>query len=181
MQTEKNLATQFNLVPVERKQKLIRIKRGKHASERESCVGMATGRVRAMFFHTRARPVGQDPKPGPGPFRVPGFFPGPRPAPSGPRGPRLGIGPNSWPNQKKKIKPKFIFAYIKPAFLGPNLFLPTLSLHFWAQSKKKFKPKFIFAYIKPAFLGPIQKKKKKFKHKFIFAYIKPAYSNAIQA
>ena len=61
MQTEKNLATQFNLVPVERKQKLIRIKRGKQASEREICVGMATGRVRAGFFHTRARPAGQDP------------------------------------------------------------------------------------------------------------------------
>ena len=75
-------------------------------------LGMATGRVRAGFFHIRTRPAGQDPWPGPGPFMVPGFFPGPRPAPAGPRGPRLGIGPNSWPNQKKKkkIKPRFIFA-----------------------------------------------------------------------
>ena len=68
-------------------------------------LGMATSRVRAGFFHTRTRPAGQDPWPGPAPFRVPGFFPGPRPAPAGPhgpRGPRLEIGPNSWPNQKKK-------------------------------------------------------------------------------
>ena len=72
-------------------------------------LGMATGRVRAGFFHTRTRPAGQDPWPGPAPFRVPGFFPGPRPAPvgpHGPRGPRLEIGPKSWPNQKKKKKKK---------------------------------------------------------------------------
>ena len=59
---------------------------------------MAMGRVRAGFFHTRTRPAGQDPWPGPAPFRIPGFFPGPRPAPAGPHGPhgpRLEIGPNS--------------------------------------------------------------------------------------
>lgn len=37
MQIEEDLATQFNLVPAERKQKLIRVKRGKQASEREIC------------------------------------------------------------------------------------------------------------------------------------------------
>ena len=77
-------------------------------------LGMATGRVRARFFHTRTRPAGQDLWPGPDPFRVSGFFQGPGPAPAGPHGsrkPRLGIGPNSWPNQKKKI-------------LSPDLFLP---------------------------------------------------------
>ena len=110
---------------------------------RSSPLGMATGRVRAGFFHTRTRPAGQDPWPGPAPFRVSGFFPGPRPAPAGPhgpRGPRLEIGPNSWPNQKKKKKKsRFFFPTFKPNFfffsiqacvfqikkLSPNLFLPT--------------------------------------------------------
>ena len=100
---------------------------------------MATGRVRARFFHTRTRPAGQDPWPGPGPFRVPGFFPGPRLALVGPRkfrGPHLGIGPNSWPNQKKNLCPDFFFPSFKPRFifavqafqikkLSPNLFFPT--------------------------------------------------------
>ena len=103
-------------------------------------IGMATGRVRAGFFHTQTRPAGQDAWPGPAPFRVPGFFPGPRPAPvgpHGPHGPRLEIGPNLWPNQKKKMprfilltfKPRFIFAIQACIFqikkLSPNLFLPT--------------------------------------------------------
>ena len=106
-------------------------------------VGMATGRVRAGFFHTRTRPAGQDPWPEPAPFRVPGFFPGPRPAPAephGPRGPRLEIGPKSWPNQKKKKSPDFFFSYVQAQIffffsiqacifqikkLSPNLFLPT--------------------------------------------------------
>ena len=92
--------------------------------------GMPTGRVWAGFFHTRTRPAGQDPWPRPGPFRVPGFFLGPGPAPVGPYGPHLGIGPNSWPNQKKKnFKPRFIFAVQACIFqikkLSPNLFLPT--------------------------------------------------------
>ena len=63
-----------------------------------SNIGMTTGRVRTGFFHTRTQPVGQDPWLGPAPFRVPGFFlrPGPAPAgPHGPREPRLGIGPES--------------------------------------------------------------------------------------
>ena len=30
---------------------------------------MVTGRVRAGFFHTRTQPAGQDPWPGPAPFR----------------------------------------------------------------------------------------------------------------
>ena len=72
---------------------------------------MATGRVRAGFFHTRTRPSGQDPWLGPGLFKVPGFFPGPGPAPAEPR---LGLGPSSWPNQKKKKKKN----------LSPDLFFP---------------------------------------------------------
>ena len=96
---------------------------------------MTTGQVRAGFFHTWTRPTGQDPWPGPGPFRVPGFFPRPGLAPAGPR---LEIGPNLWPNQKKKksldlffptFKPRFIFAVQACIFqikkLSPNLFLPT--------------------------------------------------------
>ena len=99
---------------------------------------MATGRVWAGFFHTRTQPTGQDPWPGPAPFRVPGFFPGPEPALAGPHGPRLEIGPNSWPNQKKKKSPNLFFPTFKPRFifaiqacifqikkLSPNLFLPT--------------------------------------------------------
>ena len=89
-------------------------------------LGMATGRVRAGFFHTRTRPVRQDPWPGPAPFRVPGFFLGPGPTPVGPR---LEIGPNSWPNQKKK-KAQIYFCH-------SSLPIPN----------KKIKPKFIFAYI----------------------------------
>ena len=106
-------------------------------------VGMATGRVRAGFFHTRTRPAGQDPWPGPAPFRVPGFFPGPRPAPAephGPRGPRLEIGPNLWPNQKKKKKSRFFFSYVQAQiffFFHSSLHIPN----------KKIKPKFIFTYI----------------------------------
>ena len=82
---------------------------------------MATGRVRAGFFHTRTQPAGQDPWLGPAPFRVPGFFPGPEPARTGLR---LEIGPNSWPNQKKKTQIYFCHSFqIKK--LSPNLFLPT--------------------------------------------------------
>ena len=75
------------------------------------------------------------------------FFRGPNPPQPGPAGPV-----QNWA--------QFVAQSKKKKKLSPNLFLPTLSLHFWAQSKKK---------------------KKKFKPKFIFAYIKPAYSNAIQA
>ena len=79
--------------------------------------------------------------PGPAPFRVPGFFPGPRPAPAGPhgpRGPRLEIGPKSWPNHKKKKKsPDFFFPTFKPKFFFSILHIPN----------KKIKPKFIFTYI----------------------------------
>ena len=95
---------------------------------RKQRLGMATGRVRAGFFHSRTRPTGQDPWPGPAPFRVPGFF----------LGPRLEIGPNSWPNQKKKKSPDLFFPTFEPRFtfavqayifqikkLSPNLFLPT--------------------------------------------------------
>ena len=73
----------------------------------------------------------------PGPFRVPGFFLGPGPAPAGPRGPRLEIGPNSWPNQKKK--PRFIFSYVQA-----QIYFCRSSLHI---PNKKIKPKYIFAYI----------------------------------
>ena len=85
---------------------------------------MATGQVRAGFFHTRTRLAGQDPWPGPTLFRVPDFSPGLGPALIGPRSE---IGPNSWPNQKKKKK-------------SPDLFLPFIP-------NKKIKSKFIFAYI----------------------------------
>ena len=76
----------------------------------------------------RTRPAGQDPWPGPDLFRVSGFFPGPKPAPTGPHGPRrpcLRIGPNSWPNQKKKN-------------LSPNLFLPTFKPAFYSVCKLVF-------------------------------------------
>ena len=99
---------------------------------------MATGWVRAGFFHIRTRPAGQDPWPEPAPFRVPGFFPGLGPAPVGPHGPRLEIGPNSWPNQKKK-KPRFIFSHVQA-----QIYFCHSSLHI---PNKKIKPKFIFAYI----------------------------------
>ena len=65
---------------------------------------MATDQVRARFFHIQTRLAGQDPWPELAPFRVPGFFPGLGPAPAGPHGSRLGIGPNSWPNQTKKAQ-----------------------------------------------------------------------------
>ena len=87
-------------------------------------VGMTTGWIRAGFFHTWIQPAGQDPWPEPDPFRVPGFFPGPKPAPAGPR---LGIGPNSWPNQKKKkFKPRFIFSYVQAQiyFCRSSLHIP---------------------------------------------------------
>ena len=95
------------------------------------------GRVRVGFFHTRTRPMGQDLWPELAPFRVPGFFLGPGPAPAGPREPHVEIGPNSWPNQKKKKSPDLFFPTFKPRFifavqayifqikkLSPNLFLP---------------------------------------------------------
>ena len=50
-------------------------------------LGMATGRVRARFFHTRTRPAGQDPWPEPDPFIKRIFFLGPELAPTGPTGP----------------------------------------------------------------------------------------------
>ena len=96
---------------------------------------MTTDWIRAEFFHTWTRPAGQDLWLKPGLFRVPGFFPGPGSAPTGPR---LGIGPNSWPNQKKNLSPDLFFPTFKPRFifavqacifqikkLSPNLFLPT--------------------------------------------------------
>ena len=84
---------------------------------------MATGQVRAGFSHTWTRPAGQDPWPGPTPFRVPGFFPGPGLAPIGPPF-------RDWAQfvaQPKKKK-------------SPDLFLPFIP-------NKKIKSKFIFAYI----------------------------------
>ena len=78
----------------------------------------------------------------PGPFRVPGFFPAPGLAPVEPR---LGLGPNSWPNQKKKknFKPRFIFSLRSSLDLFLIYFCRS-SLHI---PNKKIKPKFIFAYI----------------------------------
>ena len=101
-----------------------------------SKLGMAMGRVRAGFFHTLTRPARQDPWPGPASFRVPGFFLGPGPAPArphGPRGPRLKIGPNSWPNQKKKKKKsRFIFSFVQA-----QIYFCHSSLHI---PNKKIKP-----------------------------------------
>ena len=71
-------------------------------------LGMATGRVRAGFFHTRTRPAGLSPKLEPGPFinRVFSLEPGPASAgPRGPRGPRqalLDLGLIRSPTKKKK-------------------------------------------------------------------------------
>ena len=68
---------------------------------------MATGRVRAGFFHTRTRPAGLSPKPEPGPFINRIFFPGARTrlrrAPRAPWAPLSPVrfGPNPQPNQKK--------------------------------------------------------------------------------
>ena len=70
-----------------------------------SCLGMATGRVRARFFHIRTRPAGQDPQPRPGPFTKRIFFPGLGLAPVGPHGPRWAVvlqGPFCGPIEKKK-------------------------------------------------------------------------------
>ena len=60
-------------------------------------IGMATGRVRAGFFHTRTRSAGQDPWPGPDLFTKRIFFRGPDPPPLG----RGTSGPILWPNKKK--------------------------------------------------------------------------------
>ena len=67
---------------------------------------MATGRVRAGFFHTRARPAGLDPRPEPGPISKRIFFlrgpDSPHRAPRAPRAP-LGhgtSGPILWPKKK---------------------------------------------------------------------------------
>ena len=66
-------------------------------------VGMATGRVRAGFFHTRARPAGLDPRPEPGPISKRIFFLwGPDPPHRAPRAPRAPLGhgtsgPILWP------------------------------------------------------------------------------------
>ena len=94
-------------------------------------LGMATGRVRAGFFHTQTRPAGQDPWPEPAPFRVPGFFLGPGPALAEPR---LEIRPNLWPNQKKKAQIYF-FSYIQA-----QIYFCHSSLHI---PNKKIKPIFI--------------------------------------
>ena len=110
---------------------------------------MTTGRVRARFFHTRTRPAGQDPWPEPAPFRVPGFFPGPGPAPAGPRrscGPRLGLGPSSWPNQKKKIlSPDLFFPYVQA-----QIYFCRSSLHI---PNKKIKPNLFLPTFKPTYLN----------------------------
>ena len=63
---------------------------------------MATGRVRAGFFHTRVRPVGLDPRPEPGPISKRIFFAGPRRAPPGPVGPRY-FRAHSVPQKKKNL------------------------------------------------------------------------------
>ena len=67
---------------------------------------MATGWVRAEFFHTRTRPAGQDPRPEPGPFTKRIFFPGPEPGSTGPTGP---AGPVPHDQSSPKSKTKFFF------------------------------------------------------------------------
>ena len=65
-------------------------------------LGIATSRVRAEFLHTRTRLAGLDPRPRPGPIINRVFFLGPRPAPSGPAGPRapFSLQPKLWPTKK---------------------------------------------------------------------------------
>ena len=73
-----------------------------------SSLGMATGRVRAGFFHTRTRPAGQDPWPEPEPFIKRIFFPGPGPAPTGPTGP-AGPVPHDQSSPAQNQKQNFFF------------------------------------------------------------------------
>ena len=68
-------------------------------------VGMAMGRVRVRFLHTRTRPASQDLRPGLGPFTNWIFFPGPRPAPAGPHGPCGPIQQSPFKAQSKGPKP----------------------------------------------------------------------------
>ena len=70
-------------------------------------VGMATGRVRAGFFHTRARPAGLDPRPKPGPIVNGFFFAGPRPTPPGPAGSTGPVGPRYF--RAHSVAQKFFF------------------------------------------------------------------------
>ena len=71
-------------------------------------LGMATGRVRAGFFHTRTRPAGQDPWPEPDPFIKRIFSPGPGPAPTGPTGP-AGPVPHDQSSPAQNQKQNFFF------------------------------------------------------------------------
>ena len=71
-------------------------------------LGMATGRVRAEFFHTRTRPAGQDPWPEPDPFIKRIFSPGPGPAPTGPTGP-AGPVPHDQSSPAQNQKQNFFF------------------------------------------------------------------------
>ena len=81
-------------------------------------LGMATGRVRVRFFHTRTRSAGQDTRPGPSPFTKRIFF-------RGPLSPAR-FGPKSWPNQKKKKRnhwsPKKELKNKRLLFFAPFLF-----------------------------------------------------------
>ena len=70
-------------------------------------LGMATGRVRAGFFHTRARPAGLDLRPEPGPISKRIFFAGPRPAPPGPAGSTGPIRPRYFRAHSVAQKKKF--------------------------------------------------------------------------
>ena len=105
-------------------------------------VGMATSQVRAGFFHTETRPVGQDLWPGPSPFTKRVFFPRPGPAPVGPH------GPNSWPNQKKKERIEVQIYFCLHSSLYSNSSLDNMAqMPSPTKKKKELKPKFIFAYI----------------------------------
>ena len=76
---------------------------------------MATGRVRAGFFHTRTQPAGLDLRPEPGRISKRNFFAGPKPASWAPRAP-LGhgtSGPILWPNKKKNVCLILIFSATK--------------------------------------------------------------------
>ena len=88
---------------------------------------MATGRVWAEFFHTRARPASLDPRLEPGPIRKWIFLRGPDP-PRGLHGPRWATvlqGPFCGP-KKKKFLPDIDF--LSNQQIGTRIIKITLKL-----------------------------------------------------
>ena len=74
---------------------------------------MATGRIRARFFHTQTRPAGLSYKPGPGPFIK--QILNPKPAPLGLRGPDA-LMPSQAQNQNHKLP----FMIFRPKITNTN-------------------------------------------------------------